>query len=174
MLLDSVIFLEPGMPQLRTGSLLGELTDECAEYIDSSDPPDAPSPYISKFLSSGPKSYGLQIEIPARNTHKIVRKLKGFSLSCSNQQETGLDTLEDLITGRVVNVNVPLNDQIGRTKLFEVYTAPNQTKKLRLVFNKRRRINDYETVPFGTVDEAPEVQYKLSHSEDFDFRKWCA
>lgn len=156
---------------MKTGDLLGDLTNECAAYSLPSDDPAAPAPYIKSFCSSGPKSYALEIFIPARNETKYVRKIKGFSLNYSNQAIMGMEPLKQLIRGEVEVMEVDLLNQIGRTSQFEIYTEKNKTKKMRLVFTKRRRVGLEKTLPFGTVDTANVISMPLV-IDDPNYRNW--
>jgi hypothetical protein len=174
MLSDSVIYIvRDGVDKLRTGSLLGELTDELESLAPPDTPADVPKPYIEQFLSSGPKSYLLRVFIPATQSYKEIRKIKGFSLNFNNQEQMGAATLRKLITGELSEVEIDQIAQIGRTSTFEVYTTKHRTKKMRLVFNKRRRIGIVNSVPFGTVDDAVELDLPLPKTE-FNFREWSA
>jgi hypothetical protein len=171
---DSVIYIvRDGVDKLRTGPLLGDLTDELASLAPPDTPADVPPPYIEQFLSSGPKSYLLRVFIPATQSYKIIRKIKGFSLNFNNREQMGLETLRKLITGELTEVEIDQMEQIGRSSTFEVYTTKNRKKKMRLVFNKRRRIGVTHSVPFGTVDEAIEADLPLPRTE-FNFREWRA
>jgi hypothetical protein len=167
-----VIFtIKNGHIPLKCGDLLGELTDECAAFSLPTDDASAPAPYITSFCSSGPKSYALEIFIPARNETKYVRKIKGFSLNYSNQDVMGMEPLKQLIRGEVEVIDVDLLNQIGRTSQFEIYTEKNKTKKMRLVFTKRRRVGVDKTLPFGTVDDAEEKCLPLVRDEP-NYRDW--
>lgn len=171
---DSVIYIvRDGVDKLKTGPLLGELTDELASFAPADTPPDVPTPYIEQFLSSGPKSYLLNVYIPATQSYKQIRKIKGFSLNFNNQEQMGLETLRKLITGELTAVEINQMEQIGRTSTFEVYTTKNRKKNMRLVFNKRRRVGVVNSVPFGTVDTAEELEWPIAKSE-YHFREWCA
>lgn len=169
---DSVIYIvRDGVDKLKTGSLLGELTDELASLAPADTPADVPPPYIEQFLSSGPKSYLLNVYIPATQSYTQIRKIKGFALNFRNKEQMGLETLRKLITGELTEVEIDQMAQIGRTSTFEVYTTKNRKKKMKLVFNKRRRIDLVNSVPFGTVDDAIELDWPLTKNE-FHFRDW--
>lgn len=171
---DSVIFtIKDGHVPLKTGDLLGELTDECAVYSLPTDDPTAPPPYIKSFYSSGPKSYNLEIYIPARDEIKHVRKIKGFTLNYSNQGVMGVEPLKQLIKGELEVVEVDILNQIGRTSQFEIYTEKNKKKRMRLVFTKRRRVGVDKTLPFGTVDDAVE-KYRPIPRDNPNYRDWFA
>jgi hypothetical protein len=158
---------------LKCGQLLGELTNELSEFSSPDDPPDAPAPYISSFASSGPKSYCYQVTVPAKNEIKEVRKIKGFTLNYQNKDIMGMEPLRKMITGEVPEYEVEQMNKIGRNNLFEVYTEHGSKKKMRLVFTKRRRIGVDRSVPFGTVDDAVELDRPIPKDE-FDVRDWRA
>ncbi|XP_059487267.1 uncharacterized protein LOC132203479 [Neocloeon triangulifer] len=168
---DSVIYrIRNGVDPLKSGELLGELTDELAGYRPRGSPH---MPYISEFGSSGPKSYAFRVV--DGGTHEeivIVRKLKGLTLNYSNREVTGMDHLKKLIDGEVGDTYVTLPGQIIRTKLFGLFTKTGMKKKVGLVFNKRRRVGKYQTLPFGTVDSAVEVRVDIPKNE-YDFRQWA-
>jgi hypothetical protein len=168
-----IYIVRDGVDKLKTGLLLGELTDELASLTPADAPADAPTPYIEQFLSSGPKSYLLRVFIPATQSYTEIRKIKGFSLMYNNREQMGLETLRKLITGELSDVEINQLDQIGRTSTFEVYSSKNNVKKMRLVFNKRRRVDRVGSVPFGTKDNELELNCPIPQTE-FHFRNWCA
>ena len=82
---DSVLFVEKKDEcSLQVGNNLGELTNE----IDAGD-------YITKFVSTGPKSYAYHTE-----KGKEVCKVKGFTLNYRNGQILNLAVIEEIITGK--------------------------------------------------------------------------
>jgi len=145
---DSVLYLDKkNKPLLRFSCYLGELTNEIAEYGEGAQ--------IVEYISSGPKDYFLRIKLPD-GSEKHIRKVKGISLKYNNIEETSGESLKKLIDGEVTELNIKLFRKIQRAAGFEVYTV-NGNKTLKLVYDKRVRINAYETIPYGTKENVPEV-----------------
>ncbi|XP_063775219.1 uncharacterized protein LOC134910766 [Pseudophryne corroboree] len=79
---DSVIFVSmPGDWNPPFGDYLGVLTRELL-----------PGTHITKFVSSGPQSYGYRL-----NNGKTSLKVKGITLNVDKAQHVNFDSLEDLI-----------------------------------------------------------------------------
>lgn len=158
--------MEGGDP-LKCGRLLGDLTCELAEYAV----PGHPEPFIKTFASSGPKSYSYQVEIPGSDKVPEIRKMKGITLNYNNREIMGMAALQKMIRGEVAQYDVEQLYRIGRNNMFEVYTEFGKTKKVRLVFSKRRRVGVDRSLPFGTVDGAVE-QHRPIPKDEFDVRNW--
>ena len=73
-----IYLTRPGdLYQPPTGSFLGDLTNELAEY----DMFTSGESYITEMASTGPKSYGYIVYTPSTNTYHYSVKIKGFSLN---------------------------------------------------------------------------------------------
>jgi hypothetical protein len=146
---DSVMYVEKrGFPILRCEEALGGLSDEVLAYGEGAE--------IIAFASGGPKNYAYVVKL-ADGTTKVIRKCKGISIKFNCQEETSMETLEKLISGELDEVEIPVVRKIERKRGFELVTT-SSTKRLRLVYDKRARIDDgVETHPWGTKQGAPPV-----------------
>jgi hypothetical protein len=125
---------EPYAP-LKTGTLLGQLTDEL----------DNPETYIQTFCSSGPKCYAYRT-----NTGDTTLKLKGISLNYTNRQVFDFDAIKRVVLGTESNIKTPFATQITRQKCTGVIYNRPYIKTYNKVFTKRRIIRgSYTTYPYG-------------------------
>ncbi|XP_049338297.1 uncharacterized protein LOC125803858 isoform X1 [Astyanax mexicanus] len=136
---DSVIFKSKDgdwMPPL--GDYLGELTSE----LDHGD-------HIVEFVSSGPKSYGYRTRYG-----KTVMKVKGITLNYTNAKIVNLSSLIDLVDKSVKSPDctdeiMTSNNQIVRDKRGFHLKNKSQTKRFRVVYDKRVLLPDSATIPYG-------------------------
>ncbi|KAK5638854.1 hypothetical protein RI129_013149 [Pyrocoelia pectoralis] len=137
---DSVIYVSrENQPDLPLGNNLGDLTDEIeGEY--------GPSAFITEFASGGPKTYGYLVQLPSGKT-KTVIKVKGLTLNHQNLEKVNFDSLVDLIDHTDQEI-LTLNSVIRRTEDHQLITKMEE-KKFRVNVKKRRRVDDYDTVPYG-------------------------
>ncbi|XP_077961146.1 uncharacterized protein LOC144382995 [Gasterosteus aculeatus] len=143
---DSIVFTSRGsdwVPPL--GAYLGDLTDE----LNSGDICGLPSEdYITEFVSGGPKCY-------AYNTiqGKTAVKCKGVTLNARNASVVTPQSLIGLVQAYVTNHNThtltTVSETIRRDK--KKFHLKNETvfKQVRVVYNKRRVLSDYTTLPYG-------------------------
>ena len=77
-----------------------------------------------------------------------IFKVKGITLNSGNSQLVNFDTLKDMVLNgnRPLTVHDPL--KIIRPKIGSVITT-KQDKMYRVVYDKRRIVGDYNTVPYG-------------------------
>lgn len=145
---DSIIFVEgPTDISPPTGDFLGDLTDEITDEYG----PDA---FIDIFVSGGPKNYAYRVNI--NGVYKTVCKVKGINLHYRNAGMVNFETLKRLVTEEIdAEVILPEGKRICRSKMHEVFTAPER-KTYKVVYKKRRRVENYNTLPFG---------YKRSRTE---------
>lgn len=81
---DSVIFMSrPGDKDPKTGSFLGELTNELKK----------PDDFITEFVSGGPKNYAYKTFLGEQ-----VCKVKGFSFNDVNSQIINFSTMLQLVS----------------------------------------------------------------------------
>jgi hypothetical protein len=145
---DSVLFVQrDGEKELPCSNYLGGLANELEKFGNGAE--------IKEYISSGPKDYYLKIKL-ADGSLKHIRKLKGISLKKNNEEETSGRTLKDLIDGKLDSITVDLIRKIQKTSGFEIYSV-NSKKDLRMVYNKRARVDAYRTIPWGTKQNEPEV-----------------
>jgi len=138
---DSVVYKwSPGEPEISTGVLLGQMTDELDGDI------------IEEFVSGGAKNYSYRTR-----QGKFECKVRGFSKNSRTQQVLNFNAMKNLILTelgnplprpRIIPVGVPNHFVRNSTK--KSVGLQDRLKKYRLVFNKR--VVDTETqisYPFG-------------------------
>ncbi|XP_067296541.1 uncharacterized protein [Pseudorasbora parva] len=136
---DSVIFVSrPGDWEPPLGDHLGELTSEI-EYDD----------FITEFCSSGPKSYGFRT---CKGT--VCMKAKGITLNAKNSQTIRLESLIGLVDSYVTSPNsgeyiLAQTENIVRNKKTLTLHNKSVVKRFKVVYNKRRLLPDYTTLPYG-------------------------
>lgn len=146
---DSAIFvLREGDKMPPIGSYLGDLTNEISDAYGN----DARG---VNFVSTGPKSYALQIERPGPDGEMElinIVKSKGFTLKGAAREIITFETYEKLVLGEIDEVVVPTTtfkaQKDGNVQLLESY------KRLRKTFDKRRIVDNvnYDSVPWGYID----------------------
>ncbi len=120
------------------GDHLGELTDE----IGGDD-------YITEFCSSGPKSYGYRTV-----KGKACMKVKGITLNAKNAQAIRLDSLIGLVNSYVRSNDdtqyiLAHAENIVRDKKHLTLHNKSVDKRFKVVYNKRRLLPDFNTLPYG-------------------------
>ena len=100
---------------------------------------------ITCFVSAGPKNYSYQLEDGTE-----VCKIRGFTLNHRCALVLNFDSMRELVItpanrDGVIEVEEPY--KIIR-KGGHIFTEP-QTKTYRMVYNKRRLLDDLSTLPFG-------------------------
>lgn len=145
---DSIVFTSGAgdlVPPL--GPYLGDLTDE----LNSGDVCGSPEEdYITEFVSGGPKCYAYTTK-----QGKTTVKCKGVSLTAQNAAVVTPASLIGMVHAFVANQQAPApplmtaTDTIKRDKRH--FHLRNETvfKKVRVVYNKRRVMPDYTTLPYG-------------------------
>ncbi|KAL3983293.1 interferon-induced GTP-binding protein Mx [Sarotherodon galilaeus] len=141
---DSVIFTaRPGdwMPPL--GPFLGDLTSELASGEGSVED------HIVEFVSGGPKCYAYHTSLG-----KTQVKCKGVTLNAQNSKVVTHESLKGLVHKFVSNQVsdahlVAVSDNIKRDKKKFHLKNVSVVKKLKVVYNKRRVLPDYTTLPYG-------------------------
>ena len=134
--MDYVIFIhnvdEP--PKVRAGDYLGHLTDELEEFGFVS--------YIEEFVSGGPKNYAFSVFCPStENTYNQVQS-EGYNFELRKLKGCELHYLEgyDATPVRVHNPKKIRRKQGG------VVSEP-QTKEYKVVFKKRRIMDNFDSFP---------------------------
>lgn len=137
----TVLFLSLGRGTGTLGALgdhLGELTNE----IDDGD-------YITEFCSSGPKSYGYRTA-----KGKVCMKTKGITLNAKNSQAIRLESLIGLVNNYVTSRDssqciLAHTENIVRNKKTLTLHNKSVVKRFKVVYNKRRLLPDFTTLPYG-------------------------
>jgi hypothetical protein len=115
---------------------LGQLTDE----LDGD--------YITQFVSAGPKNYSYRT-----NSGKEVTKVKGITFSAKNSRSVHFQSMRELINeyaetkmARTIETNRTL---FKRSKRENTLCTVPQMKKYRVVYTKRRLVQNFMTMPYG-------------------------
>jgi hypothetical protein len=139
---DSVIYVQkPGEPsKVQTGDYLGDLTNELEEYGKDS--------YITEFVSGGPKNYAFSVFCPSSGIHTTKCKAKGITLNYNNSKVVNFASLKKMVVEDPTPVHVSNPKKIKRKHGGQVFSAP-ETKEYKIVYKKRRLINDFDSVPYG-------------------------
>ena len=146
---DSIIFSvkdsDEYIPPL--GEYLGELTNELACKEVGCKGCDT-GHWIEEFVSCGPKNYTYRL-----NTGEICCKVRGFSLNYRNSQVINFESMKHALFAWKGKDNVDMmtiKTEIKRHKHQNPIVYSRQVKKqYSVVYDKRRVLNDFTTVPFG-------------------------
>ena len=138
---DSVIFIDrEGDPKVKTGNFLGDMTNELDCYGEGS--------YIEEFCSGGSKNYAYRVFETKTQTYSTVCKVRGISLNLRHRQVVNFESLKSMVCGKQ-EANVITNPRrIARTNQGQLITR-TEKKIHRVVFDKRVRLSDYNTLPYG-------------------------
>nr|CAI5838221.1 unnamed protein product [Callosobruchus analis] len=138
---DSIVYISrPGAYDVPLGSCLRDLTDELEEY--------GPNSYISHFASGGPKLYGYRVQSTNYHKHLDIIKVKGITLNYRTINQVNFEVLRDMILHEASGQRYVITKNILRTPDHSVVTRAI-TKIFRPNFSKRKRIDDYDSVPHG-------------------------
>ena len=118
------------------GNSLGELTNELK-----------PNTFIKEFVCSAPKSYSF-----ITNTGKESTKFKGVTLNGLNSVKVNFKAVKELILGNIDEITLHPQTQFKRDKFQGVVTNAPLVKKLVPTYNKRRILQNFDTVPFGYIE----------------------
>ena len=141
---DSVIFLEEeGAYSPEIGQYLGQLTDELEAYGAGS--------FIDLFCSAGPKNYGFRVRKPDGKTVEI-NKVRGFTLNFHARRRLPLASkvkdVKDFVQRGITNSTTIVQPQITRN-MDRTLTTKDVAKQYKVVYDKRRIMPDFSTLPFG-------------------------
>ncbi|KAL4083555.1 hypothetical protein QTP88_028871 [Uroleucon formosanum] len=131
---DSIFYTDNGDNIVKTGTMLGEWTDELGENV-----------YITDWTSTGPKSYYYKT-----NYNKFKTVIKGFTLNYQNLLKLNRESMIKLIEENNNNNNIELEyNQITRNPLNKTLVNKTVTKKLSFEYDKRIILPDYDTILYG-------------------------
>ena len=125
----------PGEFDPPLGDYLGELTDE----LDQGE-------HIVEFVSGGPKNYAYKT-----NTHKETCKVRGFTLNYTNSQLINFDGVKQIVTDPKSTPQITVTNpcKICRDKNKRKLYNREEHKSYQMLYTKRRRVDSYDTVPYG-------------------------
>ena len=140
---DSVCFVaKPGYPEPELGQYLGDLTDQLADDY-------GPDSFCTEFVSAGPKNYAYRVAVGGDLKNiKTVIKVRGISINSSCVDTVTFDNLKDMVLNNTPANTIHIPAQIVRLPGWRIVTRPS-SKKWQVCLNKRRRIDQERTVPFG-------------------------
>ena len=132
---DSVIYVSrPGQYDPPLGDYLGELTDELSG-----------GEHIVEFVSGGPKNYAYKT-----NKNNETCKVRGFTLNYTNSQLINFESVKDMVTeSEEKTITVTNPNKICRDKRKRKLYNREEKKSYQMVYTKRRRLDNYDTVPYG-------------------------
>ena len=132
---DSVIYVSrPGQYDPPLGDYLGELTDELSG-----------GEHIVEFVSGGPKNYAYKT-----NKNNETCKVRGFTLNYTNSQLINFESVKDMVTeSEEKTITVTNPSKICRDKRKRKLYNREENKMYQMVYTKRRRLDSYDTVPYG-------------------------
>ena len=133
---DSVIYVSrPGQYDPPLGDYLGELTDE----LDRGE-------HIVEFMYGGPKNYAYKT-----NTNRETCKVRGFTLNYTNSQLINFDSVKHIVADPKSGLNITITNpsKICREKRKRIIYNRKEEKTYQMVYTKRRRVDNYDTVPYG-------------------------
>ncbi|MDI9312371.1 MAG: DNA polymerase, partial [Limnohabitans sp.] len=141
---DSVIFVKKhGDQVIETGDYLGDLTDEIKDNY-------GPTAFCRKFVSCGPKNYGLEIQKNENESHSTL-KVKGIRLDGKSLEILNLDLMKNLAEKYIEGHNEQISIEqfkISCDKYNHFVTSKYFDKVYRVV-SEKRKIVSYKTFPFG-------------------------
>lgn len=146
---DSVIFTtREGDFVPKTGKYLGELTDELdCKSLGCKRSSCEGSHFIEEFVSCGPKNYAYVL-----NTGEGFCKVRGFSLNYANSRIINFEAMKAaLFSWKRGDPNdlITVTAEIKRDKRDVQIVNKTVTKHYGVVFDKRRVLDDFSTVPYG-------------------------
>lgn len=115
------------------GNSLGELTNELK-----------PNTYIQEFVCTAPKSYAFRTSDGVECV-----KFKGISLNEKNKQRINFQGVKDLVFGIKQKICTEPEIQFKRSKFEGIITNATLVKTASNTYNKRRVLQNFDTVPFG-------------------------
>ena len=118
------------------GSSLGELTNELK-----------PDTHICQFVCTAPKSYAFRT---SDGTECV--KFKGISLNAKNKKRVNFQAVKDLVFGTKEKIVLEPQTHFVRSKFHGVITNAPLVKTASKTYNKRKVLPNFDTVPFGYVD----------------------
>lgn len=136
---DSIIFVDKDKTVTKTlplGNYLGQLTNEIS-------PEEG---YITAFVSSGPKSYAYKTL-----NDKEMCKVRGFTLhSQKNSELINFSSIREIVVAKTQHSIKTVDERkISRLPLKRKLYNRTEEKDFKMVYTKRRLLNDLSTLPFG-------------------------
>ena len=163
---DSVVYIQKcgRPPTVACGDKLGDMTNELGS-----------DEYIEEFASGGSKNYTFRTVNVKTLEKKTVCYVRGITLNYASAQLVNFDSIRDMIlitgakdvitvrTGRKIKRKVRKCDGSGLSGTDTVIIVSEPAEKVyRVSFHKRRRIDNFDSVPFGYVKDGQSCSTSLS------------
>jgi len=126
-------------PKVETGDYLGDLTDEL-EFGSGS--------YIEQFVSGGPKNYAFSVFSPSTGKRTNKCKVKVITLNYENSKILNFTSLRNMILEDDTPLHVH-NPRKTKRKHSGVVVCEPEKKENKVVFKKRRLMDDFDSFPYG-------------------------
>lgn len=145
---DSIVYhSRPGEPLVKTGSNLGDMTDEVLAFGTDAK--------MTTFVCCGPKNYSYQIECPDKPP-EIVMKAKGMRVGAATADKLDLRTMVEMVTAFTSESQVRTQVQIPQFTIKccrDLVTLKNiEFSKTYQIVSDKRRIRGNSTLPYGWSD----------------------
>ena len=105
-----------------------------------------PNSFIEEFVSGGPKNYAFSVYSPSTGKRTTKCKVKGSTLNYENSKVVNFTTLK-MILENTAPVHAH-NPKIKRKQGGVVVSEP-ETKEYKVVFKKRRLMDNFDSLPYG-------------------------
>ena len=125
---------------MHTGDYLGDLTDELEEFGSGF--------FIEEFVSGGPKNYAFMVFCPATGKRISKCKVKGITLNYNNSEVVNFTSLRNMNLEDDTPLHVHNPKKIKRKHCCVVVSEP-ETKEYKVVFKKRRLMDNFDSFPYG-------------------------
>ena len=131
---DSVIYIDDGTNTIKTGDMLGDMTDELSGKS------------ITNFVSTGPKSYSFKY-----GTNDAKSAIKGFTLNHKNCSILNHDSMNKIVKKQIKELTIVTENRITRDnrKIVNKYCE----KVFKFGYDKRviKHVNEnhIDTLPYG-------------------------
>ena len=131
---DSIIYIDDGTKNVKTGDMLGDMTDEIS------------GKGITSFVSTGPKSYSFKYGDNEQNS-----SINGFTLNHENNNILNHDSLSKMVKKQIREITIVNENKI--TRMNREIVNKYCEKVFKFGYDKRviRQVeeNCIETLPYG-------------------------
>ena len=97
--------------------------------------------FVEEFVSGGPKNYAFSVFYPSTVKRVTKWKVKGITLNYENSKVVNFTTLRDMI---LENYPRKMTWKHGG-----VVVSEPETKEYKVVFKKRRLMDNFDSLPYG-------------------------
>ena len=131
---DLIIYVDDGTKNVKTGNMLGDMTDELS------------GKGITNFVSTGPKSYGFKYGDDDEES-----AIKGFTLNHENSSILNHDSMSKIVSKQIRELTIVNENKITR-KNRKIVNEYNE-KVFKFGYDKKviRQVdeNHIDTLPYG-------------------------